>query len=669
MRQTAAGIRNDVAATIKPSVSLSISEAAASDIRIKYPSGIWGPWDPEVAPYMREPMDLIDSRRYRSVIFAGPARTGKTIALIDIPTAYIAAYKNADALVVQMTKDKATEFSKKRLTPMLENTPLTRAKLSPSRHDNNVLSKVFKTGTYLGIGYPAKSVLSGSDYQYALLTDYDKHKPDVGGEGSSFKLASKRTTTFGSRGMTVCEGSPGFEVIDPDWESLTPHEAPPTFGILTLYNKGDRRKIYWPCPDCGEYFEASFEQLVWDNKQTDLRKAAATVTMCCPHCGSADIPPSHKNRLIQNHIWVPDGMTVTKSRELLGERVPTDTASFWMEGPAAAYQTWENLVYEYLTALRTLEQTGDEQALKSTVNVDIGRPFKRPEAVENLRDILRARAIIQEQSVVPEWVRFTVATVDVQAGKNARFDVMIHGFDEQMRHTVIDAFYITDSERNSGDKKARVNPAANPEDWLLLIQQVIKRDYQTPFGFSITPQLTAIDSGGEDGVTDNAYEFFRHIRGLHLSSKVILVKGASHKPATLITESYPDSTKKKNRKVTSVGDVPLQILDTDAFKDAVQNTLKREDDGPGYCVFPQWLPRSFYRGLTAETRGIDGKWRRKGKTPNEPLDHFVYARACWRFLGAHNVNWSLPPMWARPLAQQKPQETPMQTTKRRSRYV
>ena len=32
------------------------------------------------------------------------------------------------------------------------------------------------------------------------------------------------------------------------WGSTNP-------GILSLYNRGDRRRWYWPCPHCGEYFQ------------------------------------------------------------------------------------------------------------------------------------------------------------------------------------------------------------------------------------------------------------------------------------------------------------------------------------------------------------------------------------------------------------------------------
>lgn len=62
-----------------------------------------------------EPMNCLTSRRYDAVIFVGPARTGKSLALIDGWIVYTIVCDPADFLLIQMTEDKAREHSKKRL--------------------------------------------------------------------------------------------------------------------------------------------------------------------------------------------------------------------------------------------------------------------------------------------------------------------------------------------------------------------------------------------------------------------------------------------------------------------------------------------------------------------------------------------------------------------------
>ena len=110
-------------------------------------------------------------------------------------------------LVVQMTEEKAREHSKKRARTFRVS-PEVAKRLSPLRNDNNVHDRTFLAGNYLKIGWPSINIMSSSDFKCVALTDYDRFPEDVDGEGDAFSLASKRTTTFMSAGMTLVEGSP-----------------------------------------------------------------------------------------------------------------------------------------------------------------------------------------------------------------------------------------------------------------------------------------------------------------------------------------------------------------------------------------------------------------------------------------------------------------------------
>ncbi len=59
------------------------------------------------------------------------------------------------------------------------------------------------------IGWPSVNIMSSSDYRFVALTDYDRFPENIDSEGDGFSLASKRTTTFMSAGMTLVESSPG----------------------------------------------------------------------------------------------------------------------------------------------------------------------------------------------------------------------------------------------------------------------------------------------------------------------------------------------------------------------------------------------------------------------------------------------------------------------------
>jgi phage terminase large subunit GpA-like protein len=84
--------------------------------------------------------------------------------------------------------------------------------------------------------------MSSSDYKSVALTDYDRFPEDIDGEGMLF-TGIETYHTFMSSGMTLVESSPGRDIRDTKWRATTPHEAPPTTGILSLYNRGDRRRF------------------------------------------------------------------------------------------------------------------------------------------------------------------------------------------------------------------------------------------------------------------------------------------------------------------------------------------------------------------------------------------------------------------------------------------
>ncbi|WP_219340385.1 phage terminase large subunit family protein, partial [Spartinivicinus marinus] len=171
------------------------------------------PWTTDAIPYLVEVLNCLNQRDYESVVFVGPARCGKTNALIEGWMAYVIMIEPADMLIVQLSKEKAQEYSKKRIRRTIYASPNLRDQCSSRRHDNNVHDIIFKPGNYLKIGWPTINVLSSSDYRYVALTDYDRLPANVDEEGDPYTLAKKRTQTFMSAGKTLVESSPGWEVL------------------------------------------------------------------------------------------------------------------------------------------------------------------------------------------------------------------------------------------------------------------------------------------------------------------------------------------------------------------------------------------------------------------------------------------------------------------------
>ncbi|MGA6468756.1 phage terminase large subunit family protein [Escherichia coli] len=648
-QETAKAARTDSGYILRAPRRMRVADAVAQYMRVPMGAGNSVPWDPLVAPYVIEPMNCLASREYDAVIFVGPARTGKTIGLIDGWVVYNVICDPADMLIIQMTEEKAREHSKKRLARTFRVSPEVVSRLSPNKNDNNVYDRTFLAGNYLKIGWPSVNIMSSSDYKCVALTDYDRFPEDIDGEGDAFSLASKRTTTFMSSGMTLVESSPGRDVKDVKWRRTSPHEAPPTTGILSLYNRGDRRRWYWPCPHCGEYFQPCGDVVAGFRDIADPVLASEAAYIQCPSC-SGRIMPEQKRELNGCGVWLRDGESISADGSRYGDPRRSRIASFWMEGPAAAYQTLSQLVYKLLTAEQEYETTGSEETLKTVINTDWGLPYLPRASMEQRKsELLEQRAEPVPPRSVPDGVNFLVATVDVQAGRHRRFVVQVTGYGSRGERWIVDRYNITQSLRcdNNGES-LRIDPAGYPEDWDVLLTDVFHKGWPLASDSSqrMRVMAMAVDSGGEDGVTDNAYKFWRRCRLDGLGKCIYLFKGDSIRRAKLITRTFPDNTGRTGRRAQAAGDVPLWLLQTDVLKDRVNNALWRDSPGPGYVHFPDWLGSWFYDELTYEERSSDGKWSKPGRGANEAFDLMVYAEALVILHGYEKIQWPDAPEWA-----------------------
>lgn len=651
---------------IRPPRRMRPSEAAS-----QYLLNEKGRWDASLTPEMVEPLDLLGSREYTGIVFVGPARSGKTFGLILAGMTYAVTCAPGDMLITQMSQDTARDFSRTDLDRAIRHSPELHARLSPRARDDNTFDKFWRSGIVLKLGWPAVSQLSSKTLRYVFLTDYDRpeNRDDVDGEGPMWDLAAKRTETFMSRGKCLAESSPGEDVLDAKWQPRTPHEAPPARGILSLYNRGTRARLYWPCLHCGEYAEAApglgcfdlppFAELEQRVQREDLAGLADQFAkVLCRSCGG--LHELHDRAAMKVRArWVHEGQSIDATGQVAGERRRTQIASYWMGGVAAAYQRWDSIVLRYLQGVATYVRTKDESPLRATTNTDQAMPYT-PRAIANRRSSEELVKRVEQwvRGLVPRGVRFLTASVDVQAH---RFVVQIHGWGGGLESWLIDRFTISSSRRPEGDRTAALDPASYLEDWRLLIDEVIERSYALADEerTRLKPRLVFCDSGGREGVTVKAYEFWRELRDRGLGRRFQLVKGVGQMAAARAVMTWPDSRGRGDRAGGGRGDVPVWLLNVNVIKDGVAGDLAREVPGPGFVHIPAWIDADYFAEVTAETRTEKG-WQRPVGVRNEAFDLHVYARAACIALKAESIDWQHPPEWAREPQAQAPLETPAQ---------
>lgn len=640
----ASNVVGGVASIFQPPDRVKPSEAAKKHFRL--PEG--GMFDVKMTPYMEEPMDMAASRAKSSVVFAGPARTGKTISLLDGVISWLMTCNPSDALVVHMTEASARKFSRMRIARLIRNSPAIAKLQTANKDDDNILTKFFRNGMALIIGSPAPTNLSASDYKFVMLSDYDR-MPDDNGEGNIFTQAQKRTQTFMSAGMTLVESSPGRDFHDNEWKPSGRHEAPPVEGILGLYNDGDRRMWYWTCPECDDQFCVrpgldlfclpKSADLLSEIEQNGTGATARKYShIYCPNCG-CQIDEREKTGLNSNGVWIKEN--------------PDDEntmASYWLGGVAAKFQTWFSLLDKYFKAMVDYQNTGEEKKIKAVLNVDFAMPFIPFGISSKLTSKeIEARAEDWGKQVIPPNGRGLFGSVDVQAH---HFAVYIECILDDGSKLVIDRFDIRRADRMINGEKALLDPAAYLEDWNVLVDQVINLRYPiegTELDMGIC--MVTCDSGGKEGVTENAYRFWKKMKKKGLSAKFNLIKGDRPKPSSnmpTIHESIMDKSSSAARKAGTVGSQSVWLLNTTALKDAVSANLKRVDPGIDYIQFPEWLPSTVYKEMTVEVR-TDKGWENLVRQPNETFDLMCYAKAAFLIkkskYGNREIDWDAPPYW------------------------
>jgi phage terminase large subunit GpA-like protein len=648
-------IIHSAADAFRPPRRVDVATGAAEHLRIVQPGGYTGPWSAAETPYMVEPMNTLASRRHEALIFVGPARGGKTMGLLDGWLTYAATCDPGDMLIAQMTQDKARDYSRLRVDRAIRHSPGLKALMSPRGHDDNTHDKLFRHGMAVKIGWPSASQFASSDYRYTAGTDYDRWPDNIDGEGSGYSLLLKRTTTFLSRGMCMIESSPGKPVTDPGWKASTPHEAPPAHGILGLYNRGDRRQFYWPCPHCRDLIRVEpglglFASLPDDDDLLEVVRGADLSALAtehavvfCPHCGSA-IEAKHKHGMNVAGAWLRDGQSSPDA----DDGIHSSVASFWLGGAAAAYQSWNGIILRHLQALRSYAASNEEESLRATANTDQAIPYL-PRALRNQQKHgdISDHAEDFPRFIVPSESRFITVAVDVQGGQDSRFEIQAHAHAPDHEQWIIDRRPIRDSKRpGSRDSGfAQVDPARYPEDWDVLTD-LLNSTYRTSDeGQELRVAEIIVDTGGEEGVTENAYAWWRGLPP-DFRRRVWLYKGASTKNAAPLKESRVGGSK-KHRAV----DVPLLLCNPNPLKDAVFNGIRREDSGSGKVHIGSWVGAAFWDELRAEIRMPDGTYKQV-RSRNEALDLSAMTRALIMHMETRRMgrlNWENPPPWAREL--------------------
>lgn len=361
--------------------------------------------------------------------------------------------------------------------------------------------------------------------------------------------------------------------------------------ITKKFELGDQRYYNVPCPHCGELHALEWSNMIWDQDE-EGNHLPYTARMRCPHCGE-EYQEWRKTELLAAGVWVPTNPNGAYPSYHLSA----------LYSPLGWY-SWEEAVTDFL------EAQGDIQKLKTWTNSVLGKPWDPDNETQYDYSDLELRKE-DYGCEVPDGAVILTAGVDTQ---DDRFEVEIVGWGRGLENWSVGYFVVP------GDPDLQATRDA--------LDELLERPFRKGDGTEMFVAAGLIDSGGHR--TSSVYKYCAKKEW----RRIFASYGARGPNKPVIGKpKKTDKSLLENASVVTVG--------TDTVKDWLFNVLTYQDQGPGYCHFPD-LPaynKAYFKGLTSEkkkrhlSRGFAVYSYEKVYARNEPLDCRVYARAALNLTG------------------------------------
>jgi phage terminase large subunit GpA-like protein len=566
-----------------PKGGLTVSQwADANRVLSSEASAEPGRWSTDRNPMMRECMDAYNDPRVHTIVLKTSSQVGKSETINNI-LGYAIHIDPGPVMMIQPTLDRMKDYSKKRIAPMLRDTPvLNNVMYSDGERDGDdtILSKAFVGGHLSMVGANSSSALASQPIRDILADEVDRYPRDVDNEGDPLSLAVVRTTTFTNRKIVVTSTPTvkGESRIEEEFEN------------------SDQRHFFIPCPHCEE-----FQRLVWKDEQGNKRLIYET-------------HPDNPDQVVQVSYVCVNGCIIENHEktemfargEWRAAKPFNGIAGFALNALYSVWLSWKDLAERWIKALKSVE------TLKVFVNTMLGETWDRDNEKAEIEGL--EKRVEEYNAEVPVGVLLLTAGVDVQ---HDRIECEIVGWGDGEESWSIDYQVLY------GDVEG--------EDVWQRLKQLITKDFECerelPSGKPLIKRISATGIDSSDG--QRQQEVYKFVRA-NAGNRVFAVKGAATNEKAVIGRP----TK------TGYPGVQLRLVGTRMAKDVIFSHLKLTAHGPGYCHFPIGYDDEYFKQLTAEKKvnklkkfdkndphGYSQWQYKKIRARNEALDCRVYAYA------------------------------------------
>jgi phage terminase large subunit GpA-like protein len=560
-------------AAVEPHERLLPSEwAEAYRVLSRRQSAFPGPWRNTKAPHLVGIMDACTIPGVEEVVVKKCAQAGVSEAMRNV-LGWCADQEPDPFLYVMPTQDAASAIFRKRILPLLQDTPRLASLMTDRSRDIQLKDILLRNGFNLSPGWAGSPQTLATDPRRFVFNDeVDKYPPFSGRESDPISLGYMRTMTYEDRRLILT-------ISTPTTRAGLIHRAFEECEIQLEFRV--------PCPHCGEYQAMRFDQVKWPEADEPNRKKRAAMIEYkrlafyeCEHC-QGRIEDADKPGICRHGRWVTAEQHVGKDGLIVGDMPFGKRIGFHLNCLPVLWVSFSKVAAEFLRA------QGDLASLMNFRNSYLGEVFEDKLArtdIETLREKLEEAP---PAGVVPRWASALIAGADTQKD---HFWYVIRAFGHVM------------GEDGSLLKRSQLVAHGRLETFVDVRRVCLDSQFPIDGDLGVMmPEVLAIDSGGgvrtETGGnrTHEVYEF-----ALSDPARIWAIKGhgGAKPPTAPIRVSNITYMPSQGNPIK----VELRILDTVAFKDEMAADIPKPPDASGWFGLNDGVDETYLRQMTSQQK-------------------------------------------------------------------
>lgn len=542
--------------------------------------------------YQREPQSEMTNPEVRSVCIVGAAQTmGKSELILNF-TGRQTQLNPGPMMIVQPTDGLAKRFSRKRLQPMLNDTPPLSAIVAAQKSrnaTNTVAAKEIPGGEIRIVGADTPTALCSDPERDVLIDEVDRCQKACGREGDVVTLAEARQEDFGEDAFSLFTSTPSG--IRPRIKAgeLEKEQPEGVSKILVLFAESDQRYWFCPCQKCGVFQTLKWSQVVWPKDRPDLTRYICERGECLyPHTDA-------------------ERVAMVEAGEWRATAPFSGRCGYFLNGIASLSKAQRGCVGKLHQMARDFLRAKRRglESLRAWTNTFLCECF-----AEDAVDSVDADPLFARREKF--GVKLPVGCVFITAGGDVhpdRVELQAIGWGEGEESWVLEYHVFL------GDP-------TKPEIWKE-VDALLQKKWEHPCGAMLGIERAAFDTGN---CTDHVYNFCRprQLQGVHA------VKGI--KGFGMPVMNLP--------KKSGVRKVRVWLVAKNTALRTILGRLNQKQPGPGYVHFRSDAEPMFgieyFHQLAAnqivkvKRAGIEWEDFEAGQRRDEAMDTFVYALAALR---------------------------------------